>query len=151
MGKRGPAPKPTVLRILHGDRTDRINTAEPVAPTLPIEPPDWLSEDARAVWDRYAPSLIARGVMTYWDVDAFAVVCNALARYRDACMLVDASSVLIGSSGRLEPNPALKIVKDAEDTFLRYAARFGLTPSDRQAIKTEVAPHASRGADLLSS
>lgn len=25
MGKRGPAPKPTALRVLHGDRKDRIN------------------------------------------------------------------------------------------------------------------------------
>jgi hypothetical protein len=29
MGKRGPRPKPTNLRVLHGDRTDRTNRSEP--------------------------------------------------------------------------------------------------------------------------
>lgn len=151
MGRRGPAPKPTVLRVLHGDRPDRINNAEPVAPTLPVEAPDWLSSDARAVWDRYAPSLIRRGVLTLWDVDAFAICCNALVRYREAQQLVDASSILIGVVGRLEPNPALRVLRDAEDVFLRYAARFGLTPADRQQIKTEVVGDASGGADLLTA
>jgi hypothetical protein len=32
VGKRGPAPKPTALRVLHGDRTDRINGQEAVPP-----------------------------------------------------------------------------------------------------------------------
>jgi hypothetical protein len=29
MGKRGPAPKPTNLRVLHGEKPYRINQAEP--------------------------------------------------------------------------------------------------------------------------
>lgn len=151
MGKRGPAPKPTVLRLVHGDRPDRINREEPIAPTLPVEAPEWISDEARAIWNRYAPSLIKRGVLTYWDIEAFVVLCNALVRYKDACQLVDASSVLIGAGGRLEPNPALKVLRDAEDVFLRYAARFGMTPSDRQQIKAEVGGDATGGADLLTS
>ncbi|WP_414941229.1 P27 family phage terminase small subunit [Amycolatopsis sp. cmx-11-51] len=44
------------------------------------------------------------------------------------------------------PNPALKVRADSERTFLTFAARFGLTPSDRQAIKAEVmaGPRATR-------
>jgi hypothetical protein len=32
MGKSGPAAKPTKLRVLHGDRADRINADEPEPP-----------------------------------------------------------------------------------------------------------------------
>ena len=35
-------------------------------------------------------------------------------------------------------NPALQVQAEAERTFLTYAARFGLTLSDRQSIKIEV-------------
>lgn len=153
MGKRGPAAKPTSLRILHGDRKDRVNTSEPVPPALAIEPPEWLSDKARAIWDRLAPSLIARKVLSSWDTDAFGVLCEALARYATATQLVNGSALLVPGGGGLVPNPALKVQGDAERVFLTYAARFGLTPSDRQSIKSEVVAdgNAAGGADRLLS
>ncbi|WNV82225.1 phage terminase small subunit P27 family [Umezawaea sp. Da 62-37] len=138
MGKRGPAAKPTILRILHGDRPDRINDNEPVPPTQEIACPYWASEGARDIWNRLAPSLEERGVLTNWDVDAFLVLCEALARYRNATALVNGSALLVQGGSGLMKNPALMVQSDAERTFLQFAARFGLTPSDRQAIKVEV-------------
>ncbi|TWP47422.1 phage terminase small subunit P27 family [Lentzea tibetensis] len=151
MGKRGPAPKPTSLRILHGDRPDRINAGEPVPPTGTIEPPDWLSDDARAVWDRLAPGLIARKVLTVWDADAFVVLCQALARYKQATALLNGSHLLVQGAGGLVKNPVLGIQAEAERTFLTYAARFGMTPSDRQSVKAEVVADDKGGADRLLS
>jgi phage terminase small subunit len=55
-----------------------------------------------------------------------------------------------GGSGLMK-NPALQVQAEAERTFLQFAARFGLTPSDRQGIKTEVADGATGGADRLLS
>lgn len=52
MGRRGPAAKPTQLRILHGDRKDRINDGEPVPPEAEVACPDWASDPARAIWER---------------------------------------------------------------------------------------------------
>jgi P27 family predicted phage terminase small subunit len=151
VGKRGPAPKPTSLRILHGDRKDRVNTDEPVPPTEEIVCPDWASDAARTVWDRLAPGLFERGVLTAWDVDAFLVVCEALARYKAATQLVNGSALLVQGGSGLMKNPALQVQAEAERTFLQFAARFGLTPSDRQGIKTEVANGASGGAERLLS
>ncbi|MCP3800334.1 phage terminase small subunit P27 family [Allokutzneria sp. A3M-2-11 16] len=151
MGKRGPASKPTALRVLHGDRPDRINTDEPVPPPATIQPPDWLSADARAVWDRLAPGLIAKGVLTVWDCDAFTVLVEALARYKNATALVNGSHLLVQGAGGLVKNPALQIQAEAERTFLAYAARFGLTPSDRQAVKAEVVADDTKGAGRLLS
>ncbi|SDC25534.1 phage terminase small subunit P27 family [Actinokineospora iranica] len=139
MGKRGPAAKPTALRVLHGDRPDRINTHEPAPPMQDITCPDWASDAARAIWARLAPGLIERRVLTPWDTDAFLVLCEALARYRAATQLVNGSALLVQGGSGLMKNPALQVQADAERTFLTFAARFGLTPSDRQAIKVEVA------------
>lgn len=138
MGKRGPAAKPTALRVLHGDRADRINDREPVPPTQDIACPDWASDGAREIWARLAPSLEKRGVVTAWDVDAFLVLCEALNRYRNATALVNGSALLVQGGSGLMKNPALQVQAEAERTFLTYAARFGLTPSDRQSIKVEV-------------
>jgi hypothetical protein len=39
MGKRGPAKTPTNIAVLHGERKDRINQAEPKPGTLSVDPP----------------------------------------------------------------------------------------------------------------
>lgn len=138
-GNRGggrPA-KPTKLKVLHGDQKSRINNAEPKAPEVEVTAPDDLSDEARAVWDRLAPSLITAGVLTVWDIDAFVMVCNALVIYRKASKLVAGSAVLVNGSTGLTVNPAIKAMKEAEQTFATFGARFGLTPSDRSKIKVE--------------
>ena len=152
MGKRGPAAKPTKLRILHGDRADRINSDEPEPPEDEVRCPDWASDDAQAIWQRLAPGLEERGVLTAWDVDAFLVLCEALARYRSATQLVNGSALLVQGGSGLMKNPALQVQAEAERTFLQFAARFGLTPSDRQSIKVEVGRDGNKGgADRLLS
>lgn len=70
MGKRGPAPKPTGLRVLHGDRADRINRDEPQPDEGDVQPPAWLGEAALEVWHTLADELTAKGVLTAWDVEA---------------------------------------------------------------------------------
>lgn len=47
-------PKPTALKVLHGDRSDRFNREEPLPPESEVSPPAELSDDARAVWDPLA-------------------------------------------------------------------------------------------------
>jgi P27 family predicted phage terminase small subunit len=152
MGARGRKPKPTALKVLHGDRKDRINHAEPAPAEAAVPPPEDLSDDARAVWDRLAPDLIRVGVLTSWDVDAFVICCEALARYRQATKLVNGSALLVQGPSGLVKNPALQVQREAESTFAQYAARFGLTPSDRSQLKVD-APGAvtGQGAERLLS
>jgi P27 family predicted phage terminase small subunit len=137
MGKRGPAPKPTALRVLHGDRKDRINDAEPQPAEREVTAPGELSDDARAIWDQLAPDLIRVGVLTTWDVPAFVIVCEALARYQAATKLVNGSALLVQGPNGLVKNPALMVQREAEATFAQYGARFGLTPSDRSQLKVD--------------
>ncbi|WP_340382299.1 phage terminase small subunit P27 family [Streptomyces sp. SS7] len=145
MGKRGPAPKPTQLRVLHGDRKDRINADEPQPSAGEIAAPDWLGDRALEVWDAYAPDLEAKRVLTAWDVEAFAAWCDAVARRRDAAEHVDEEGAVVEmpvfnkngeeTGTRRGKNPWL-LALDAADAQVRtYGARFGLTPSDRAGLK----------------
>jgi P27 family predicted phage terminase small subunit len=144
MGKREPRPKPTAVRLLHGGRKDRINLAEPQPPEGDVTAPDTLTEGAREVWDRLAPDLIARNVLTPWDVDEFVGFCDAVARRDDAiaklaqhgdviaAKVFDRSGQLTGH--RLVTSPWFQVWKAANDAVLRYGARFSLSPSDRSQI-----------------
>ncbi|MFD4320121.1 phage terminase small subunit P27 family [Streptomyces sp. NPDC058548] len=145
MGKRGPAPKPTALRVLHGDRADRINRDEPQPAEGDIAPPAWLREDAIEVWDTLADQLTATGVLTPWDVEAFANWCDAVARRREAAEHVAAEGAVVKhpvfnkngdiSGHRMGKNAWLLALDAADAQVQRYGARFGLTPSDRAQLK----------------
>lgn len=144
MGKRGPRPAPTALKLVKGTREDRINDDEPVPSDGEIEPPAWLASDAVEIWDVYAPDLIRKGVLTAWDVEAFAVCCDAAARRRRAVAAIDEEGEVVElpvydrngkpTGTRRSRNPWLIVLNQADGQLQRWAARFGLTPSDRAQL-----------------
>lgn len=94
-----------------------------------------MSDRARRVWDRLAPGLIREKVLTFWDVDAFRMYCEAVSRAEQARAEVDLHGLTIeGAAGTMITNPAVRIQRDQEMLALRIAARFGLTPSDRAGL-----------------
>ncbi|MGW2591966.1 phage terminase small subunit P27 family [Streptomyces sp. NPDC001515] len=160
MGRRGPAPKPTALRVLHGDRRDRINTAEPQPDALDVRPPDWLSTEALEVWEHLAEDLAAKGVLTAWDVEAYANWCDAVVRRRDAAAHVAAEGAVVElpvynkngdlTGHRQGKNPWLLALDAADAQVQRYGARFGLTPSDRSQLNISPAADPAGAERLLS-
>ncbi|MFE1539468.1 phage terminase small subunit P27 family [Streptomyces microflavus] len=160
MGQRGRAGKPTALRVLHGDRKDRINTDEPQPSELEIEPPEWLSEDAVQVWEQLAEDLIVKGVLTAWDTEAYANWCDAVVRRRDAAEHIADEGAVIEmpvfnkngdiSGHRQGKNPWLLALDAADAQVQRYGARFGLTPSDRSQLKIPQAKQPGGAERLLS-
>lgn len=134
MGKRGPAPAPTRLRLLRGDR---VSTSEPIPSDAPVEPPDWLDADALAVWQRLSPDLVRHGVLTAWDVDTFATFCCAVVLHRRAVAAVNDSSVVLEArrgDGDVRKHPALQIVRDQAAIVRAFAGEFGLTPVARTRL-----------------
>lgn len=148
MGQRGPKGKPTSLRVLDGDREDRINRDEPTPGQGDVVPPAWLvelddespgdRETALDIWRRLAPDLERKGVLTPWDVDQFAVFVDAVVRHREATRSVQTHGILIeGQKGNEVRNPAIQVARDYADLMTRVGGRFGLTPSDRADLKIE--------------
>lgn len=138
MGKRGPVAKPTNVRLLHGDRKDRINADEPDAPDGLPEPPAELSDEVREIWDYTLRQLAAMKLATPADRDALVCYCEAVAVHRQASRLLAQSNVLRVVRARtgdvVVRNPVVQIQRDAAATIRVFAREFGLTPSGRSDI-----------------
>lgn len=152
MGKRGPAPAPTSLKIVKGEKPSRINRNEPRPdPSETPECPEWLSEEATGVWEALVAPLHAKGLFTPWDVEAFTVFCEAVVHHRQACQAVTNSDILVkGAQGNMVKNPALQIVRDTSQTIRAFAQEFGLTPSARSGIQLPPQAEYDEARRLLS-
>ena len=144
MGKRGPAPAPTSLRVLRGDQRGRINTDEPKPTDVPIVAPASVTGPALVEWERLAPDLARHRVMTAWDVQAFASYCMAVEIRDKARRQLDEQGEVMEApvfdrtgkrtGERTVRNPWFAVWMAAAETVLRHGARFGLTPSDRSQL-----------------
>jgi P27 family predicted phage terminase small subunit len=145
MGRRGPAPMPTALKVLSGSAPSRINDAEPQPiPGVP-DPPAILTASGKRFWADLVKQLRHMRVLTTADAPMLALLCNA---YAD---VVDANRTLrrhgkyrLDESGHPGTrSPALLAKRDAEATVVRLSREFGLTPSSRGTLV--VPPETSTG------
>ncbi|MGH3629082.1 MAG: phage terminase small subunit P27 family [Sciscionella sp.] len=150
MGKRGPAPKPTKLRVLQGEKPYRINNHEPEPHERDIAPPYDLGDVACEVWNRLAPDLIACKVLTPWDAEEFAVFCDAAATYRKARGHLETYGYIGKGAGNSEiKSPYWQIMRDAASIMTTVGSRFGLTPSDRAQLSIEQPEQKGKDASRL--
>jgi P27 family predicted phage terminase small subunit len=151
MGRRGPAPTPTTLRVLHGERPYRINANEPKPRDVTPDRPAWLSPGAAEEWDRILPELIAMGTAKASDQAAIAAYCEAVALLAKLSELVAKSGpLLVGRDGLAHKNPAVAQRRDASIEVRMWAREFGLTPAARQPLRIEHSTARPAGERLLS-
>ena len=150
MGRRGPTPAPTALKVLRGERRpSRVNLAEPTpGPGLPVRPLE-LGPGAIAAWDRVVAELGPTGVLTALDRDVLRAYAEAVERYEAAALAYARSGPLIrgARSGDLIKNPLHQIVRDNALLMLAFARELGATPSARSGLR---APAAEPGAKLAA-
>lgn len=138
MGKRGPAPKPTALRLLEGARERDVNRNEPIARSGRIEPPAGMSDDVRVIFDYVVDELEHMKIASPADRDSIACYAEAVDKHRKASAVLAKSPVLIkGIHGGMVRNPALAVQRDAAQMIRQFAQEFGLTPSARARIDSE--------------
>lgn len=136
MGKRGPAPAPTHLKVLSGVKESRINRDEPLpSDEDEVKAPAWLTGEALEVWDYYAVDLADKGCLTMWDVDTFAIFCKAVAVYRDCARKLGDQYTDRGAAGGVIKSPYHQIMRDCDQTIAKFSSRFGFTPGDRADLK----------------
>ncbi|MBI4911051.1 MAG: phage terminase small subunit P27 family [Acidobacteria bacterium] len=138
MGYRGPAPKPTALRMMEGNPGHRpLNGNEPrprpVAPKCPAH----LDKEAKREWRRMVPILLRMGVLSEADGHALANLCLAYSRLIRAQLKLNESGLLMKTpSGFLMQNPLIAIINSSVDTINRISREFGLTPASRSRLHT---------------
>jgi P27 family predicted phage terminase small subunit len=142
MGKRGPAPKPTALRVLRGDHPERINRNEPKPLEGPLTKPTWLTPDASELWDRLVPHFKAMGTVKSCDSELLAAYCEAWSRFRRIQHLVNTTEPLHkGREGVMVKNPVwAQLIRDVTADLRILSREFGLTPSARASLKVEISP-----------
>lgn len=160
MGRRGVAPAPTALKLLKGTQPSRVNHNEPTPAQGDVVRPEWLGERACEVWDRLAPDMIAKGVLTPWDADSFAQLCQVIVTGRDAMLDIERNGTSLTVVDReLEDgtqvfrvirNPAWQVARESTAVIVTLGGRFGLNPSDRQQLTVGGRGEADGGERLLS-
>jgi len=138
MGRRGPAPQPTALKLLKGEtRSSRLNRDAPrPVSKLPLMPDD-MDPRAKEVWRRQIESMGGTGVLTVADGDALRAYCEAVSRYEAAASLLAQSGPLVrgARTGDLIKNPLHQIVRDNAVLIRLFARELGFVPAGREGIR----------------
>lgn len=151
MARTGRPATPNHLKAVAGVRESRLNRNEPVpAQDCDLTPPVAIPDAAKEVWQRLAPDLMDKKVLTAWDVDQFAAYCVSVAQYNECRERMGDQYVVEGSMGQMVKSPYWAQMNEALMQMMRLSARFGLTPADRAglAVKSDDAPKAG-GERLL--
>jgi len=141
MGKRGPKPEPTVLKLAKGNPGKRpINKKEPKPEATGIEPPAYLDGESLKKWDSVVPGLIKTGVMTKADVETVARYCamwEQWVKYLEQCRRGLDVLVIKDENGKvkyMQSSPAATMQMKLATAMLKIEQEFGLTPSARTGI-----------------
>lgn len=140
MGKRGPAPMPTALKLLHGERrAQRLNRTAPKPTGGPVMPTG-MSLASQKVWRRQIKALGATGVLTAVDADCLRAYCESVTRYEVSARLLEDSGPLVqGRSGDLVKNPLHQVARDNAMLMARFAMLLGFVPSAREGLHSKEA------------
>lgn len=151
MGKRGPAPQPSILKYVRGNPSkERINENEPVPDLLQsFDVPEHLEDDELAVrkWNEAVRVLTDMRVMTEADVETLARYCLVWSHWmqvREQCRQLGRQVITYEADpnrtdGRLrikwaQPAPWAVDEKAARKDLLQLEREFGLTPSSRSQV-----------------
>lgn len=156
MGKRGPAPEPSILRYIRGNPSIHpLNSDEPTPDLIDpgIDPPEWLEGVALKKWHQVVPVLSEMRVMTVADVEPVARYCALWEQWKRNYDAVRAGLDVIrfkdkaGEVKHLQVSPYASQMTKLAGLLLRIEQEFGLTPSSR----SQVTIHANRDDDPLAA
>jgi P27 family predicted phage terminase small subunit len=152
MGKRGPAPQPSILKYIRGNpRKQPLNANEPTPDLIEIEipAPVALGKKAAAVWDDMVPRLSQMRVLTEADIPTLTRYCIEAELYFDCYEKVKIAGE---EYTHWEPDPnrtdgkmRIKYTQVApwatqmskhHSAMLRIEQEFGMTPSSRSQVST---------------
>jgi len=137
---QGRKPKPTAIKLLEGNPGKRaLNQAEPKPRVVLPRPPEHLSDDEKAKWKMTVKELYPLGLITTIDKDALAMYCVIFIRWLKAEKMVrEKGEIIKTAAGNIIQNPYLSIANRALDQLNKLGAEFGMTPSSRSRVRTDL-------------
>lgn len=144
MGKRGPRPTPTQLKVLRGNPGCRpLNRNEPAPPANGITMPAYLGHVAAARWAELLPMLQAVKVMTQADVEALARYCDTYEWWLAVRAKLKAEGdtyPILNDKGDVKyvaQRPEVSIAHKLAVQMRQLEQDFGLNPSARTSLHVE--------------
>ena len=142
MGKRGPAPKPTKLKVLEGNPGKRpLNQNEPEFKEADFTCPDNINEYGQQAWDHLYPVLSEKGLLTQADRIMFEQLCYWYGIFRKCHDDLEANGSdyyeRYDENGYLSyaaQHPAAIRQREASNKLITLSGHFGLSPSGRSSI-----------------
>ena len=145
MGRRGPARKPTILKIAQGNPGHQVlNHDEPIPERGKPTAPKWLDDGAAVEFDRACEHLEEMGLLFKSDMGVIACYAQALSDIAKATKVLDEEGRYLGGDERKFIHPAEKVRQDAMNTVRSLARELGFGPAARSGIKAH-----KKGKDSL--
>jgi phage terminase small subunit len=158
VGVRGPAPKPTRIRILEGNRARRpLPANEPqYAPAVPRRP-SGMSAGARKIWNTLVREMAESGVLRTVDALALMQLCEDQAMLDTLRKGLDEMTreisakakekkmdlpggALIQLSRTIEGRRTLATIRELSGQIIVQRREFGLTPASNGRVQTAGGP-----------
>lgn len=136
MAGRGPAPKPTPLKVLAGNPGhQKLNRSEPKPRPVAPRCPAWLDKEAKKEWRRVAPELERLGLLTVVDMAALAGYCQSFSTWKTAAEAIAEKGLTYeAANGNIRQRPEVVIANKALAEVRQFCQQFGLTPSARSRM-----------------
>lgn len=160
-GRRGPAPEPAAVKKAKGNSGRRpIATAEieaeaykaadeAVTGPAGIQPPEWLNDDGRKIWENLAPRLSAMKILQGIDAHTFARYCQDFGRWVKLQQLLDEEGTTYESESPhgkyTRAHPAFMQADRLNRSLMMLESNFALNPADRQRLFAARAAAANQG------
>lgn len=157
MGRRGPPPKPTILKLAGGNPGKKKIDPREVVPSAgePVAP-EWISEQALAIWKRLVPELAKSGLARSLDGWTLARYCVILARWIELDRFIRTNGTTYPQKSadgkrvlRVFEFPQAGEWRKLGPQLTALEREFGLTPASRTRIRAEQEGAAGGDVDEL--
>ncbi|QDQ87703.1 phage terminase small subunit P27 family [Alcaligenaceae bacterium SJ-26] len=136
-GRSGRKPKPVERKVAAGNPGKRVlnKQAPEFGGVINIDPPVWMQEEGRELWQHLAPLLCAQQVLQATDIQNLEFYCAAYGRFRKAEQDIAKHGITVpGAQGGMVKNPAATIINEATRQMATFGSLLGLDPSSRQRL-----------------
>ena len=136
----GRRPKPTVLKLVEGNRGKRaVNKKEPKPKRVVPSCPAHLDDDAKVAWGWLSVLLDRMGVLTEADTFALERLCDCYSDILESRVLIKRdgrtyTTMDVNGNTLIKANPAVAQLRAADSQFKSYLVEFGLTPAARTKV-----------------
>jgi len=144
MGRRGPKPKPTALKILEGNPGKRpLNDREPQPMKGRPRMPSNLPADEKRVWRQMIRHLESMKLLSTVDQNILERYCFDFVQWRKLSSFLKREGAVYEVKDRLgnvrsKLRPEFNIARNLSANLFKFETEYGMTPSSRSRLKIEL-------------